>query len=107
MVLATGYNGSVRGMPHCDDAGHLMVGGSCKRTVHAEANAVAQAARAGVRVEGSTAFVTTFPCRACMSLLINAGVAEVVYGELYGPADSEVEALAVAAGLRVGCIRSP
>lgn len=53
-ILATGYNGSIRGMPHCDDVGHLMVNDHCIRTVHAEANAIAQAARNGVRIEGAS-----------------------------------------------------
>ncbi len=51
-ILSTGYNGSVRGMPHCDEVGHLMEGGHCVATVHAEANAIIQAAKNGVRIEG-------------------------------------------------------
>ncbi len=50
MILATGYNGSVRGSAHCDDEGHLMEDGHCVRTVHAEANAIVQAARNGMRL---------------------------------------------------------
>src|SRR5690606_2744344 len=53
MILATGYNGSIRGIAHCDDEGHLMEDGHCVRTVHAEANAIVQAARNGVRLEGA------------------------------------------------------
>jgi len=45
MILTTGYNGSIRGLPHCDDVGHLMEDGHCVRTTHAEANALVQAAR--------------------------------------------------------------
>ena len=52
-ILATGYNGSIRGLPHCDEEGHLMEDGHCVRTVHAEANAIVQAARNGVRIEGA------------------------------------------------------
>src|SRR3984885_7436072 len=58
MILATGYNGSVRGLPHCDEEGHLMEDGHCVRTVHAEANAIVQAARNGGRVDGAHIYVT-------------------------------------------------
>lgn len=83
MVVATGYNGSLRGQPHCDDVGHLVINGSCQRTVHAEANAIAQAARNGARVDGATAYVTHSPCLGCFKLLANAGIARIVYREAY------------------------
>lgn len=83
-VLATGYNGSVRGEPHCDDEGHQMVEGHCVRTVHAEANAIAQAARSGVALDGATAYVTHKPCYGCHKLLRNAGVLYVKFDEDYG-----------------------
>lgn len=82
-ILATGYNGSIRGLPHCDEVGHLMEEGHCVRTVHAEANAVAQAARQGVRVDEATAYVTASPCWGCFRLLANAGVRRIVFGEFY------------------------
>lgn len=82
-VLATGYNGSIAGQPHCDDAGHLMEDGHCVRTVHAEANALASAAKRGISVEGSDCHVTAFPCWACFKLLANAGIERVFYGEEY------------------------
>ncbi len=82
-ILATGYNGSVRGMAHCDDAGCLMIQGHCARTVHAEINALAQAARHGVRVDGATVYTTAFPCWSCAKALLNAGVARLVYSEPY------------------------
>src|SRR5262245_45743700 len=53
-ILATGYNGSIRGLAHCDEEGHLMEEGHCVRTVHAEANAIVQAARNGVRIDGAS-----------------------------------------------------
>src|SRR5579885_1345821 len=56
-ILSTGYNGSVRGLPHCDDVGHMMEDGHCVATIHAEANAVIQAARNGVRLEGAEIYV--------------------------------------------------
>lgn len=82
-VAATGYNGSVRGMPHCDEAGHDMVGGHCVRTIHAEMNALAQAARRGVRVEGASIYTTASPCWACFRVLVNAGMQRFVYLEPY------------------------
>lgn len=83
MILATGYNGSIRGLPHCDEVGHLMDGGHCVRTVHAEANAIVQAARSGVRLEGGEIYVTASPCFGCFKLIANAGLARVVFGEFY------------------------
>lgn len=82
-VLSTGYNGSLKGEPHCDDVGHLMVGGGCVRTVHAEANAIAHAARSGVRLDGATLYVTHRPCFACLKLVRSAGISRIVYGEEY------------------------
>jgi dCMP deaminase len=83
MILTTGYNGSVRGLPHCDDVGHLMEDGHCVRTTHAEANALIQAARNGVRVEGAGIYVTASPCFGCFKLIANAGLGRIVFGEFY------------------------
>ena len=83
IILATGYNGSIRGLPHCDDAGHLMQDGHCVRTVHAVANAIAQAARAGVRIESGSIYVTASPCFGCFKLVANAGLTRIVFGEFY------------------------
>jgi dCMP deaminase len=82
-ILATGYNGSIRGLPHCDEDGHLMEDGHCVRTVHAEANAIVQAARNGVRIDGSMIYVTASPCWGCFRLIANGGIARVVFGEFY------------------------
>jgi dCMP deaminase len=82
-ILATGYNGSIRGLAHCDEEGHLMEDGHCVRTVHAEANAIVQAARHGVRIEGASIYVTASPCWGCFRLLANAGIAKVYFGEFY------------------------
>ena len=82
MILATGYNGSIRGLAHCDDEGHLM-DGHCVRTVHAEANAIVQAARNGVRIDGASIYVTASPCFACFKLIANAGIVRIVFGEFY------------------------
>lgn len=83
MILATGYNGSIRGLPHCDDVGHLMEDGHCVRTTHAEANALVQAARNGVRVEGAGIYVTASPCFGCFKLIANSGLVRIVFGEFY------------------------
>src|SRR5262249_34242445 len=82
-ILATGYNGSIRGLPHCDEAGHLMEDGHCVRTVHAEANAIVHAARHGVGIDRATIYVTASPCWSCFRLIANAGIGRVVFGEFY------------------------
>jgi len=97
-IVATGYNGSTAGAPHCDDAGHLMEHDHCVRTVHAEANAIAQAARHGARTDGATIYVTHLPCWPCFKLIVNAGIKRVVYGTPYKSNDMMRDA-AVAAGV--------
>ena len=83
MILSTGYNGSIRGLPHCDEIGHEMENGHCVRTVHAEANAIVQAARNGVGIGESDIYVTASPCYNCFKLIANAGIKRIFYGELY------------------------
>lgn len=82
-VLTTGYNGSPPGMPHCTEVGCLMVDGHCVRTIHAEQNAIVQAALHGVSTQGSTCYVTTTPCVHCAKLLISAGVKRIAYRDEY------------------------
>lgn len=82
-ILATGYNGSIRGLSHCDDDGHLMEDGHCVRTVHAEANAIVQAARHGMRIDGADIYVTASPCWGCFRLIANSGLMRIVFGEFY------------------------
>ena len=82
-ILSTGYNGSIRGLPHCDDVGHLMDAGHCVATVHAEANAIIQAAKNGVRIEGAELYTTASPCWNCFKLIANAGIRRIYYGEFY------------------------
>jgi dCMP deaminase len=82
-ILATGYNGSVRGLEHCDEVGHMMEDGHCVRTIHAEANAIIQAARNGVRIDGGTIYVTASPCWPCFRMIANAGLIKIVFGEFY------------------------
>ncbi|RMD69437.1 MAG: cytidine deaminase [Cyanobacteria bacterium J149] len=86
-VLATGYNGSPSGSAHCTTQGYCYEGlSSCdasktlpSRAVHAEANAIAQAARHGIATQGATIYVTLEPCIACLKLIISAGIREVFY----------------------------
>lgn len=82
-ILSTGYNGSIRGMPHCSDVGHMMEDGHCVATIHAEANAIIQAARNGVVIEGATIYVTASPCWSCFKMVANAGIQRIAYGEFY------------------------
>lgn len=85
--IATGYNGSPPGLPHCDEVGHLLreIDGrpSCQRATHAEANAIITAARFGHRTEGATIYVTAQPCLNCAKAIITAGIRRVVWKEGY------------------------
>jgi len=83
MILTTGYNGSIRGLAHCDEVGHEIVNDHCIRTVHAETNAIVQAARNGVSIEGATLYINASPCWDCFKLLANAGIKKIVFGEFY------------------------
>jgi dCMP deaminase len=82
-ILSTGYNGSIRGLPHCSDVGHLMENDHCVATIHAEANAIVQAARNGVMIDGATIYVTASPCWSCFKQIANAGIRRICYGEFY------------------------
>lgn len=139
-IIATGYNGSLPGIPHCSDpeifyecgkcgrkfskdevrmvesftgevaiacegkdrclgchgdpligrfGGHDMEDGSCIRTVHAEINAIAQAARMGIATEGATLYVNTFPCWKCFQTIVSSGIKEVVHSGEYRTDDME------------------
>jgi dCMP deaminase len=82
-ILSTGYNGSVAGAPHCDEVGHEMRDGHCVRTIHAEVNAINQAARHGIRLEGGSIYINTFPCWRCFQQIANVGIRRVVYADAY------------------------
>lgn len=82
-LLSSGYNGAPRRMVHCDDVGHMMENDHCVRTVHAEANAIVQAAKNGVMIDGGTIYTTASPCWPCFQLIVNSGLVEIVFGELY------------------------
>lgn len=100
-VLSTGYNGAPKGSKHCDEKGCIRVDLDVPsgtrhelcRGVHAEQNAVVQAAYFGVSVKDSTIYTTTYPCSMCAKMLINAGVVEIVYNEGY-PDDLSKELIA-------------
>lgn len=82
-ILSTGYNGSIRGLPHCSEIGHMMEDGHCVATVHAEANAILQAAKNGVRIDGAEIYSTASPCWSCFKMIANAGIRTIYYGEFY------------------------
>ncbi|MFH1134155.1 MAG: dCMP deaminase family protein [Nanoarchaeota archaeon] len=98
-ILSTGYNGSVRGLPHCSEVGHEMENGHCVRTIHAEANAICQAARNGVNINNSSIYITASPCYICFKLIANSGIKEVFYGEFYR--DERITELANQVGIRL------
>lgn len=99
MILSSGYNGSIRGLPHCSEIGHQMENDHCVRTIHAEANAIIQAARNGVRIDEASIYITASPCYSCFKLLANAGITEVYYGEFYR--DERITELASACGIKL------
>jgi dCMP deaminase len=91
-ILVTGYVGSPIGMPHCDEVGHQLKqvvheDGSatthCMRTVHAEQNAICQAAKMGISLKDSTLYCRMTPCRTCAMLIINCGIKRVVCENKY------------------------
>ena len=82
-ILSTGYNGSIRGMPHCDEVGHMMENDHCVATIHAETNAILQAAKNGVMIDGAEIYITASPCWPCFKMVANAGIKKIFYGEFY------------------------
>ena len=104
-ILATGYNGSIRGLPHCDEEGHMMQDGHCVRTIHAEANAIVQAARNGVRIDEATIYVTASPCWNCFKMIANAGIKKIVYGEFYR--DERVFSISDRLGITITLLEAP
>jgi dCMP deaminase len=91
-IQVTGFVGSLTGFDHCDDIGHQMkrlthedgqVTEHCMRTIHAEQNAICQAAKQGISIEGSTIYTRMTPCRTCTMLIINCGIKRVVCERRY------------------------
>ncbi|MFA4853704.1 MAG: cytidine/deoxycytidylate deaminase family protein [Bacteroidales bacterium] len=104
-LLVSGYVGSPVGLPHCDDAGHQMkkmihkddtVTMHCVRTVHAEQNAICQAAKLGISLRGSTLYCRMTPCRTCAMLIINCGIVRVVCEKKYHSAAESEEIFKIA-----------
>lgn len=91
-IVATGYAGSPIGLPHCDEVGHEMhtvtnpdgsTSRHCIRTTHAEQNAICEAARMGIALEGGTLYCKMTPCYTCAKMIINAGIKRVVCAQDY------------------------
>jgi dCMP deaminase len=91
-ILTTGYVGSAAGLPHCDDAGHDIkevinpdgtTSKHCVRTSHAEENAIVQAAKGGIRIDGATIYCNMEPCIVCARMIINSGIKRVVCKRRY------------------------
>ena len=91
-ILVTGYVGSPKGMPHCDEVGHQMksvthedghTSQHCMRTAHAEQNAIVQAAKLGIAIDGGTLYCKMTPCATCGKMIINAGIKRVVCEKRY------------------------
>ncbi len=99
-LLATGYNGSPRGLPHCIDEGcDADEKNFCQRIIHAEVNGVVQAARKGISLSGCNVYINAFPCYNCFKVMANVGVRTIYYGykykpEKYGSQYEKVERLA-------------
>ena len=98
VLLSTGYVGAPKGAPHCDEVGHLMKevvnddktsSRHCVRTAHAEANAICQAAKNGISIDGATLYCKMTPCRNCAMLIVNSGIARVVALTDYHGASSQ------------------
>lgn len=99
-IIATGYVGSHPGFPHCDDAGHLLrkefdedgeIRQHCVRTIHAEQNAICQAARNGIELDSATVYCTMVPCRVCAMLIVSCGIKRVVAQRMYHAGGDSVE----------------
>lgn len=82
-ILSTGYNGSIRKLEHCSEVGHMMENDHCVGTIHAEANAIIQAAKNGVSIDGATLYTNASPCWNCFKLIANSGIRRICFGEFY------------------------
>jgi len=109
-ILATGYNGAPSGLPHCPEGGPendwpvgCMRAGHCIRSLHAEQNALLQAAKIGIACENATIYVTCQPCNNCAKMIINAGIIRVIYEGDY-PDDFSIELFKVS-GIEVFLFR--
>ena len=82
-IISTGYNGSIRGLEHCETVGCLMMEGHCTRTIHAEANAIIQAARHGLMIDRAEIYISASPCFNCFKLIANSGITKIYFMEFY------------------------
>lgn len=82
-IVSSGYNGSIKGNPHCSEIGHTMRDGHCIATIHAEMNALLYCAKEGIKVDGCVCYVTHFPCLNCTKALIQAGISKIYYSNAY------------------------
>jgi dCMP deaminase len=98
-ILSTGYNGSIRKLEHCSDIGHMMENDHCVATIHAEANAILQAAKNGVAIDGATIYTTASPCWPCFKMIANAGIKRICFGEFYR--DERIFSIAKKIGLQL------
>ena len=78
-ILATGYNGFIAGSAHKS----RMKDGHEQATVHAEQNAISDAAKRGVRLEGATAYITHYPCINCTKIMVASGIKKIIYADDY------------------------
>ena len=77
-IIATGYTGSLSGLPHCNDVGHEIKSGNCIRVIHAEHNAISQALKFGVSLDGAIMYCETKPCKACAKMATNLGIKKII-----------------------------
>ena len=82
-IISTGYNGSIRGLDHCETVGCLMMEGHCTRTIHAEANAIIQAAKHGLMIDRAEIYISASPCFNCFKLIANSGITKIYFMEFY------------------------
>jgi dCMP deaminase len=110
-ILATGYNGAPAGMPHCLDLGCLVytsrtpsgeIEENCFRTIHAEINAIAQAAKNGSSIRDADIYITHTPCIHCVKVLINTGIRRIFYERDYKRAT--IEELLRGANIELQCV---
>ncbi|MFA6419336.1 MAG: cytidine/deoxycytidylate deaminase family protein [archaeon] len=108
-ILVTGYNGAPKGLPHCDEVGHLLKETihedghkslHCERTIHSEQNAICQAAKLGIPLEGGTLYLQMTPCLRCAMLIVNCGIKRVVAEKRYH-AGAETEQMFKDAGIEL------
>jgi dCMP deaminase len=113
-ILVTGYVGSPKGISHCDEVGHQMKtvihedgteSKHCLRTTHAEQNAICQAAKLGIAIEGSTLYCKMTPCSTCAKMIINSGIKRIVCEKKYH-AGAESEELFKKAGVKFEVLKN-